>query len=310
MYSAFPPHLYFLSHCYLHSDPLHQTDLQEPRHMQAHTSHSPYCTHSTPDKRIFCSSPYHSSPMEVFHSFYLHNRKTQQMRTPSVPTPLSRRPIQFHRRFRPPLYQFHLPFHPMFPQPSANTPTPTHMYSLSDCLPEAVRRDRLRIRRYMPLRYNVRQDSQRLYWHLPHSPVSGICQTFCLPCVRRHSSSESAPQDRLRQLLLSQQFRPDLRRTCLLHRAPPHCQSGKFPPLPCRSVRPPFPLKRGSGICFLSPASDRPLFLCCFPAYHGNDSPPAHPERSDCRPQMCRSMHRQKRLSAPPAPADIPPAPF
>ena len=146
MYSAFPPYLYFLPHCYLHSDPLHQTDLQEPRHMQAHTSHSPYCTHSTPDKRIFCSSLYHSSPMEVFHSFYLHNHRTQQTQVLSSPDPL----------FHPPPYRFHLPFHPIFPQPSANTPTPIHMYSLSDCLPEAVRRAPLRIRRYMPLRYNVR----------------------------------------------------------------------------------------------------------------------------------------------------------
>ncbi len=69
--------------------------------------------------------------MEVFHSFYLHNHRTQQTQVLSSPDPL----------FHPPPYRFHLPFHPIFPQPSANTPTPTHMYSLSDCLPEAVRRD-------------------------------------------------------------------------------------------------------------------------------------------------------------------------
>ena len=147
---------------------------------------------------------------------------------------------------------------------------------------------------------------------MPHSLVFGRYQTSCLLYDRRHNSSESAPWNRLRrlQLLLSQQFRPDRRRTYLPHRAPLRCRSGKFFPLPCRSGRPPFPLKRGSGICFLPPASDRLLFLCCFPAYHGNDSPPAHPGRSDCRPQMCRSTHRRKRWSALPAPVDIPPALF
>ena len=89
-----------------------------------------------------------------------------------------------------------------------------------------------------------------------------MCQTSCLLYDRRHNSSESAPWDRLRrlQLMLSQQFRPDRRRTCLPHRVPLRCRSEKFPPLPCRSGCPPFPLKRGSGICFLPPASDLPLF--------------------------------------------------
>ena len=138
-------HTDMYSRC-LHPFPQHQTVLKVLLRMRAHISHSPYCTHNSPDKLIFCLFPYRSSPTAAFHPFYLHNHRTQQTQVLSAPDSL------FHSL----PFRFHPPFHPIFPQPSANTPTPTHMYALSDCLPEAVRRDLLRIRRYMPLHYNVR----------------------------------------------------------------------------------------------------------------------------------------------------------